>query len=35
MSENSAKKFVVALPFLMIAFSNNGFFIAMAFDICF
>jgi len=26
MSENSAKKFVVALPFLMIAFSNNGFF---------
>ena len=25
MSENSAKKLVVALPFLMIAFSNNGF----------
>jgi len=35
MSENSAKKFVVALPFLMIAFSKNGFFIAMAFYVCF
>jgi len=34
MSENSAKKFVVALPFLMTVFSNNDFFIAMAFDIC-
>jgi len=34
MSENSAKKFV-ALPLLTIAFSNNGFFIAMAFYVCF
>jgi len=34
MSENSAKKLVVALPFLTIAFSNNGFVIAMAFYIC-
>ena len=35
MSENSEKKIVVALPFLTIAFSNNGFFIATAFYVCF